>query len=590
MPWRKLVPQPKWLPRAAVMRPQRVVIWCFSLVLVLALVVGLRDLYTLRERVIASHQHNLALRAMGLEAAVSAEHFRLSFVRDYARQLMRLEADTPAGVADPVIERTFAARNDPIWQMEVPLGDAPVIGVAPQFLAGLAGFERRDADLRADLFAARQLSHVLGLTMGMDVNRGALTFISSNGFYVTYPPLPADKAPALLQRFASMSYYRDLLPDRDPRQEPRWAAPYRQFESTELRTTVSVPIYVEGRFRGVVAVDASLKHIQALLRAPSDDAPALNRYLMDSQGRLIAARHDQVNTELRWPDVLGNAWRNVGPQTLFAAEGGAGMLRGDGGYLFYQHLGTAPWVLLEAVSPAQLYGEVFSRISKPLLAVWVALPLLMWISVKLVSLLFGYYLALGEKLQKLADRDPLTDLANRRHFGDQFAQAVARRERDGGALSMLMLDIDYFKKVNDRWGHASGDRVLARVATALRENMRAVDMPARLGGEEFAVLMPGATLADATASAERLRVALGTISVEPAPDAPAPAKQGDPGARIRFTVSIGVAEAGSDGGQTLDAMLATADRRLYAAKAAGRNRVNAADAQAGNAEAPPVAG
>ncbi|MGO4314241.1 hypothetical protein AB4Z35_31195, partial [Pseudomonas sp. KB_15] len=70
MPWRKLVPQPRWLPRAAVMRPQRVVIWCFSLVLALTLAVGLRDLYTLRERVIASHQHNLALRAMGLEAAV----------------------------------------------------------------------------------------------------------------------------------------------------------------------------------------------------------------------------------------------------------------------------------------------------------------------------------------------------------------------------------------------------------------------------------------------------------------------------------------------------------------------------------------
>lgn len=589
MPWRKLVPQPRWLPRAAVMRPQRVVIWCFSLVLALTLAVGLRDLYTLRERVIASHQHNLALRAMGLEAAVSSERFRLSFVRDYARQLMRMEAVQARGVSDPVIDRAFAARDEPIWQMEVPLGDAPVIGVSPQALAGLPGFERHVGDLRADLFAARQLSHVLGLTMGVDEIRNSVTFISSNGFFVTYPPVPADKAPALLQRFASMPYYRDLLPDRNPGQDLRWAPPYRQFESTELRTTLSVPIYVESRFRGVVAVDVSLKHIQALLGAPSDDSPALNRYLMDSAGRLIAAYHDHLSTDLRWPDVLGDTWRDVGPQTLFATDG-PGMRKGDGGYLFYQRLGTGQWMLLEAVSTAQLYGEVFSRISKPLLPVWIALPLLMWISVRLVSLLFSYYLALGDKLQKLAERDPLTDLANRRHFGDQFAQAAARRARDGSALSMLMLDIDYFKKVNDRWGHASGDHVLQRLATALRENMRAVDTPARLGGEEFAVLMPGATLAEARVSAERLRVALAAMPVEPAPDAPTSATQGDPGARIRFTVSIGVAEAGSDGGQTLDAMLATADRRLYAAKAMGRNRVCAEDARAGNAEAPPVAG
>jgi len=152
---------------------------------------------------------------------------------------------------------------------------------------------------------------------------------------------------------------------------------------------------------------------------------------------------------------------------------------------------------------------------------------------------------------------------------------------------MLMIDIDFFKRVNDRWGHASGDHVLVALADVLRQNLREIDLPARLGGEEFAVLLPQTTLADAEATAERLRAAVQGTPVAPAPDAPPP---GEGDGHIHFTVSIGVAEAVSDDSRTLDAMLATADRRLYAAKQAGRNRVCAADAPAGSTVAPTVPG
>lgn len=588
MSWRKLVPRPRWLPRAAVMHPQRVVIWCFSFVLLLTLGVGLRDLYVLHQRVLTGLQHSLTLRAMALDAAMTAQRFRLLFVRDYAGELIRIEQSQAPALADPAIERAYAARNAPIWQMEVPPGDAPVVGVGPETLAGLPGFERRDADLRADLFTARNLGHVLGLALNADSTRGAVTYISSNGLYVTYPPLPIDKAPALLQRFASMSYFRDQLPDRNPHHDIRWAPPYTQFESTQLRTTVSVPIYVDDRFRGVVAVDLALTQVQAMLGADDAEQPGVIRYLMDREGRLVPGRKDLLLVAQRWAAVAGETWRDVTPEQLF--EAGSAVREAGGNYLFSKRLAAGNFVVVDIVPRAALYRQVFDLISKPLLAVWIALPLLMWVSVRLVSVLFGYYLALGEKLQQLAERDPLTDLANRRHFGERFAQALGQREREHSPLAMLMVDIDHFKKVNDRWGHANGDRVLQRLATVLRENLRAVDVPARIGGEEFAVLLPGATLAEAAASAERLRATVAAITVEPAPDTPALATQGDAGARIRFTVSIGVAEAGSDGCQTLDAMLATADRRLYAAKAAGRDRVCAADAPAGNVLAPRVAG
>ncbi|MCA3190142.1 diguanylate cyclase [Cupriavidus sp.] len=608
MSWRKLLPRPRWLPRAALMHPQRVVIAGFSLAMLLMFIVGGRDLYLLRERVLSSRQHELTLRALGGEAVFSAERSKLIFVRDYAQQLITLY-DTGAAPADPAVERAFAQRNEPVWQMEVPLGDAPVVGAAPALLKGLEGFDRRDADLHADLYAARQLSHVLGLSLRLrdgDDPAGTVSYISSNGLYVTYPPLAPDKAPALFKRFSDISYYRDVLPERDASREIRWTRVYTQFESTQLRTTLSIPVYVEDRFRGVVAVDVALSRLRDLIGVP-DDA-GTTRFLMDYRGGIIVSSQHTVRTDMRWPDDVGPTWRGVTPQQMFQA--GAGMRHVDGEYLLYQPVGQrGTWLLVETFSDVDVWRAVLKRTSAPLLSIWLALPLLMFVTLRVVTLLFRHYVAAGQRLQQLAETDPLTALANRRHFGEAYGREAARRRREhesagndgeaGGAdgaradatpptpLSMLMIDIDFFKRVNDRWGHASGDHVLVALADVLRQNLREIDLPARLGGEEFAVLLPQTTLADAEATAERLRAAVQGTPVAPAPDAPPP---GEGDGHIHFTVSIGVAEAVSDDSRTLDAMLATADRRLYAAKQAGRNRVCAADAPAGSTVAPTVPG
>ena len=584
MSWRKLLPRPRWLPRAALMHPQRVVVVGFSLAMLLMLIMGARDLYLLRERVLSIRQHELTLRALSLEEVFAAERSRLTFVRDFAQQQLSIHESGEDPRSDPAIDQAFAARNEPVWQMDVPLGDSPVVGVSPQTLESLAGFARRDADLRADLYAARQLSHVLGLSYRGKTPGGTVTFISSNGLYVTYPPLSADRAPALVRRFSGISYYRDVLPDHDPARDIRWAPVYTQFESTQLRTTLSIPIYLAERFRGVVAVDVELSRLQALIGAPEEMTGA--RFLMDRRGAIIASNQPNARLSMHWPDDVEAVWRDLALRDLFSA--GSGVRHIDGHYLSF--LGVGPlgnWLLVDTFTDRDLWRAVLQRTSGPLLAIWLALPLLMFVTLRVVTLLFCHYLAAGEKLQQLAETDPLTGLANRRFFGEQFGRESARRRRENKPMSMLMLDIDFFKRVNDKWGHASGDHVLVAMARALRDDVRAADVPARLGGEEFAVLLPGATMAEAVATAERLRVAVEAIAVEPAADAP-PAETGD--GLIRFTVSVGVAEAGSDDCQTLDAMLATADRRLYAAKAAGRNQVCAADVPAGNAVAPPVQG
>ncbi len=170
---------------------------------------------------------------------------------------------------------------------------------------------------------------------------------------------------------------------------------------------------------------------------------------------------------------------------------------------------------------------------------------------------------LEQELRRLATTDPLTGAANRRHFMQAAQHETDRAGRYGGALSVVMLDIDHFKHVNDSWGHAIGDEVLRRVVHAINLGLRDIDILGRLGGEEFAVLLPETALDQAVAVAERLRQAIAEIQV--------PVGDGV----TTVTASMGVAERCRDDGN-VDHLLGRADRALYTAKQAGRDRVLAA--------------
>ncbi len=158
--------------------------------------------------------------------------------------------------------------------------------------------------------------------------------------------------------------------------------------------------------------------------------------------------------------------------------------------------------------------------------------------------------------EKSSLTDPLTGLPNRRSAQQALQQESARARRHRTSLSIVMLDVDKFKSVNDRFGHGVGDQVLRQVAAALRSSVRADDVPARWGGEEFLVILANTDLDGARTCAERIRARV----------------EGERfGVAGQVTVSAGVAQF--EPGESLDALLARADGRLYEAKAAGRNRV-----------------
>jgi diguanylate cyclase (GGDEF)-like protein len=156
-------------------------------------------------------------------------------------------------------------------------------------------------------------------------------------------------------------------------------------------------------------------------------------------------------------------------------------------------------------------------------------------------------------------RDGLTGLPNRRAFDEELAREVARAARSGAPLALVVLDVDRFKAVNDGHGHPAGDAVLREVAARAAAAIRQGDLAARLGGEEFALLLPGADLSGAAELAERVRAAVA--------GAPVPAA----GQSIAVTVSLGCAALAP--GEAPEALLGRADARLYEAKRTGRDRV-----------------
>lgn len=167
-----------------------------------------------------------------------------------------------------------------------------------------------------------------------------------------------------------------------------------------------------------------------------------------------------------------------------------------------------------------------------------------------------------EGLVELATRDGLTGLSNRRTFEGALAREAARVARGGDAAVLLLLDIDHFKRVNDTHGHAAGDAVLKVVARAITEQVRPMDVVARIGGEEFGVILPSCPAPFALSAAERIRAAVGQAQAELSS-----------GLQVQVTLSIG-------GASVSDALRADpvhwcerADHQLYQAKSQGRNQV-----------------
>lgn len=290
---------------------------------------------------------------------------------------------------------------------------------------------------------------------------------------------------------------------------------------------------------------------------------ALASALLVLGARLPHLRAETAIHAFMWLQAIGFGllqWR-VAPAHLSAPVVGYGLFP----FILAAQLSLLPlpWMrgLLAVLAPAaqlavMLATQRESHWNEVLLFVMIVL-VVAWASHAQLRLLVDL---LGARAD--AAHDPLTGLANRRtaHIRLEADCQHARRQR--GHLSVMMLDLDRFKQVNDHWGHANGDRVLVAVARALHDELRASDLAVRYGGEEFLAILPDTDAADALEVAERVRIRIEHLDIAL------------PDVTIAITISIGVATLLA--GDTAESIVARADSALYAAKEAGRNRCVAA--------------
>ncbi len=241
------------------------------------------------------------------------------------------------------------------------------------------------------------------------------------------------------------------------------------------------------------------------------------------------------------------AWAPPGRTAVRATAGVYGLTS-----LFF--LGRAAAIAASSQPDLVLHSDGFSSVA------------LLWSLGLILATTLGMALMTGERLQDelnhQASRDPLTGALNRRAFALLAPKTLARCQRNGEALAVLVMDLDHFKQINDRHGHAMGDTYLCRFVEIAEQTLRAEDVVCRFGGEEFVALMPGATLSQALAAADRLRAAFAAQMLA-APDLP-----------FSATVSIGVGALTPD--ESIEDLLDRADQALYAAKRNGRNRCEVA--------------
>jgi diguanylate cyclase (GGDEF)-like protein len=244
----------------------------------------------------------------------------------------------------------------------------------------------------------------------------------------------------------------------------------------------------------------------------------------------------------------------------------------------YRHLGSLPLLVATAQAKDEILAEWQQSTLMMTGGTMIVVVLLVGVGARLVRQIMirdqledelviakEHLQERNQELTVLATRDVLTGIANRRHFEDVLQLELARAARTGAAVSLVLIDVDFFKKYNDRYGHVTGDACLREVAAILREGLaRPTDLVARYGGEEFAVVLPGTGAVGARYVAERLRQAVLELGIDH-PDNPVGS----------VTISAGAATFHGSPGETIapDDFVSRADALLYRAKDTGRNRV-----------------
>lgn len=396
----------------------------------------------------------------------------------------------------------------------------------------------RDGEKRLEINLALELNDYFNSFYNKLSDIAWIYYTSEKDFLFIYPWVSSEEF-AYSSNLKTSEYYEHINPENNPKREKAWSHPYMDHAGKGLMVTLSSPIYFEDTFKGVVSLDLTNSNLSKILSSN------YKTYLFDDLGSIIASNDPSIIKDItKLSDAL-NFDDNQMKEILSIKDDS--IKKVEGYYIYCGEFNDAPWKMVMLVPAYKIVGESFLF----------TVPIILMSILLMIALQEAEFRKKTEQLlKKVVITDQLTETNNRHCFDVKVLEYIAASERFGQPISMVVFDLDYFKKINDAFGHPVGDEVLKQTVKIATNTLRKSDMLFRIGGEEFAVLLPDTDLCGAIAVAEKLRSAI---------------EQNEHKVAGKFTASFGVGERLK--GETFNAWYKKADQALYEAKNQGRNRV-----------------
>lgn len=539
-------------------RPQRIVTACFSLVFLCASLLLWREGMILEQAYIANQRNSLDSIATTFDKQLQHSVDILYFYQ----QAMVFSLDTPfiGNASHPALQAFNRLRQQPEWRLTYNMRRmSPVYGVSDQRLAGNPRLYRDSARLAPELSALLELGYLLPLSQNEARFQFRTWYVSRAGMFVSSEPgIDDNRIADIYMRMVERPYFVQQQPDLNPQRQARWFFNEDPDHASRQVVTVSVPLDWQQHWYGVIGMDFTLEvlhhYLQNMVTRQGQNEGTV--FLLDSQLKPLTTDRDTADSdfELSLPDRE----RLLGEMHL----GNHGAMRLQKRFITWAKLDSFDGILLrEHTLREGMQGE-FGRITLVLVSVWLLFTLLLVGAWYLIRRVVNNMSALQNTLTWRANYDTLTRLFNRGAFFDHAQSACATCRRTRQPVAVVQIDLDYFKKINDTWGHQVGDKVLKHAAGLISNTIRGADIAGRVGGEEFCIVMPGATHADATRIAERIRMRI--YRKEMLITA---------GQVLRISASFGIASASENADYNFEHLQSLADKRLYMAKQSGRNQV-----------------
>lgn len=312
-------------------------------------------------------------------------------------------------------------------------------------------------------------------------------------------------------------FWQEAIPKNNPLDKLIMTDFYKNGEKKDLLTTLSKPVYLEGEFKGVVSIDIGLNTLNKLLPRTIQKGKT---YLIDEKKQIVASKG---KFELK--------------KCLECEEDTSIEIEIIDNELYIVHI----------IDKNSLRKGALNNSSKKIVILFLLL---------LITFIVVYLIDLLNKVQFYANTDPLTGLLNRRSMQREIEKLITVSKRREQKLSFLLLDVDFFKKINDNYGHQMGDKVLVEISKLFKNNTRKVDVVARFGGEEFFIALVNTDLNEAYTLAERIRITISKLKID--------------SEDLSFTISIGCTSLREQ--DSFFSILKRVDDLLYKAKDSGRNK------------------